>query len=173
MQFISSELVFEAMQREARCNLGDPMITALDIARGGDDEVVLATRRGLDGRHKPMYTLPGSEAKDSMQLASYVTTFLEREKPDAFVFDGVGVGGPVGDRIRQLGYATLEFKGSAKSPNKKYGNMRAYSYGKLRDWLESGGALPDDPELESQLTSVEYFHNRKDQFRQTKSILHE
>lgn len=162
MQFFNSELVHQAMHCEARCNLGDPLIMSLDIARGGDDNCVIAFRRGLDASSKKMRITPGSEAKDSMQYAAVVVDCLTKEKPDAFFFDGVGVGGPVGDRVRQLGFKPIEVKGSEASPDPAYGNMRTYMYAKLRDWLEAGGALPDDPELEMELTAIEFTHNKSD-----------
>jgi len=165
MQFISSSVIHDAMHVEARSNIGDPLIMTLDIARGGDDECVIAFKRGLDGRAIEMTRIPGTESRDSMKLATLTVGKLEHHKPDAFFFDGVGVGGPVGDRIKQLGFHPMEVKGSNSSPDPKYGNMRAYMYSKLRDWLEAGGAIPDDPELEEQLTSIEYFHDKNDKIK--------
>lgn len=163
MQFFPSDLIARSMKIESRCNLGDPQIMTLDIARGGDDECVITFRRGLDGRWKPMRTIPGSEVRDSMRLVSIVVDELNRNKPDAFFFDGVGVGGPVGDRVKQLGYNVMEVTASLPSPDPKYANMRAYMYIKMREWMEAGGALPDDPVLEAQLTSIEFTHNKRDQ----------
>lgn len=163
MQFIPSDLVFEAQQRESKSMLGDPLIMTLDIARGGEDNCVIRYRRGLDGRALPTKKIPGTEARDSMRLVSVVVEELNTNKPDAFFYDGTGVGGPVGDRIRQLGYKVFEVQFGAASPDPKYANMRAYMYAKLKEWLQNGGAIEDDPTLETDLTSVEYAHNKKDQ----------
>lgn len=163
LQLFSTDLVAEAMRREARSTLMDPLIMALDVARGGDDNCVIRFRRGLDARTIPPITIPGSEVKDSMRLVSKVVQVLEEKKPDAFFYDGTGVGGPVGDRVRQLGYAVMEVQFGSASPDPKQGNFRAYMYQKALDWLNAGGALDSHNELETDLTSITYFHNKKDQ----------
>lgn len=163
LQFIPSDLVAAAMKREGRCNIGDPLLMMLDIARGGDDNCVFRFRQGLDAKRFKPIRIPGSEARDSMRLVSKAVELLNEYKPDAFFYDGTGVGGPVGDRIRQLGYNVIEVQFGSASPDPRYLNLRAYMYAKMRDWLEAGGAIDADPILESDLTSVEYAHNKKDQ----------
>ena len=162
LQFIPTDLVTQAMEREARCNVTDPLVLALDVARGGDDNCVFRFRRGLDARTLPPIRIPGSQVKDSMRLVSVAIDLLERHKPDAFFFDGTGVGGPVGDRIRQLGYPVFEVQFGAASPDPRYANMRAYIWARMREWLENGGAIHQDPILEQDLIGVEYSHNKKD-----------
>lgn len=166
-QLIGSDLVEAAQKREARSNLDDPLIMMLDIARGGDDFCVLRFRRGLnakggDGIPKPI-RIPGSEVRDSMKLVSIVVDAFETHKPDAFFFDGTGVGGPVGDRVRQLGYPVFEVQFGAGSPDPRYANMRSYIWHKMKEWLQNGGAIDKSEYLESDLTAVTYFHNKKDE----------
>jgi hypothetical protein len=163
MQLISSELVHQAATREARYNIGDPLIMTLDIARGGDDNCVFRFRRGLDARSIPAVSIPGSEVRDSMRLVAKAVELAEEHKPDVFFYDATGVGGPVGDRIAQLGYEVVEVQFGSASPDPRYANMRAYMYMKAKDWLSAGGAIDSDPTLETDLTSVEYTHNKKDQ----------
>lgn len=162
MQFIPSDLVALAMKREARSNLGDPLIMALDVARGGDDNCVFRFRRGLDARSIKPIRIPGSEVRDSMRLVSVALELLELHKPDAFIYDGTGVGGPVGDRIRQLGFIVLEVQFGAASPNPKQKNFRAYIWQKGKEWLQNGGAIDDCEILETDLTSPEFYHDTKD-----------
>jgi hypothetical protein len=40
-----------------------------------------------------------------------------------------------------------------------YANKRAEIWGAMRAWLKSGGAIPPNPELASQLTNVQYGFN--------------
>ena len=162
LQFIPSDLVAEAMKREPRSNYGDPLIMSLDIARGGDDNNVIRFRRGLDARTIPPIRIPGSETRDSMRLVSKVIDLIQEHKPDAFFFDGTGVGGPVGDRIKQLGYNVLEVQFGSASPDPRFANMRAYIWGKMREWLQAGGAIDDDLILEQDLTAPEATHNKRD-----------
>lgn len=162
MQLIPTDLVGEAMRREARSNLTDPLIMTLDIARGGDDNCVFRFRRGLDARTIPPVRIPGSEVKDSMRLVAKAIELLDFYKPHTFFYDGTGVGGPVGDRIQQLGYSVFEVQFGASSPDAKCANLRAYMYMRCKEWLQAGGAVDNDPILEQDLTSVEYTHDKKD-----------
>lgn len=162
MQFIPTDWVAQAMKREARSNTGDPLIMTMDVARGGDDFCVFAFRRGLDARTLKWVRVPGSEARDSMRLAAVAVTLAQRHKPDAFFFDGTGVGGPVGDRIHQLGYSVIEIQFGGSSPDPKYANMRAYMWGQMREALKGGVAIPDDPDLEAQLAGPQYQHDKHD-----------
>ena len=161
-QLIPRDLVRKSMEREARMNLGDPIVMSLDVARGGDDSSVFRWRRGLNGRVFPPVRLKGAECRDSMRLAALAVTLIEDTKPDAFFIDATGVGGPVGDRIRQLGYECTDVQFGGASPDKKYGNMRAYMWYRLLEWLQQGGALDDSSILEADLTAVEYKHDKKD-----------
>jgi hypothetical protein len=167
MQFIPSDLVEAAQKREARYLADDPLIMMLDIARGGDDNCVFRFRRGLNARAgdglPKVVRIPGSEVHDSMKLVSQAIELIEQHQPDYFVYDGTGVGGPVGDRIKQLGYNVHEVQFGKASPNPKYLNMRAYMYAKMKEWLQAGGAIDDDPVLETDLTNVQHDHNGKDQ----------
>ena len=162
MQFIPSSLVAEAMRRKGEWMRGDPLIMTFDVARGGDDNCVIRFRRGLDAKSIKPIRIPGSEVPDSMILCAKVVNLIEQYKPDAFFFDETGLGGPVGDRIKQLGYLVMGINFGGHSPDPHYANMRAYMYMMGREWLQRGGALPDDPQLEMDLTSVEYSHDRHD-----------
>ncbi len=88
---------------------------------------------------------------------------IDRHKPDAFMGDATGVGGPVLDRIRELGHSVFQVQFGASSPDPKQANMRAYIWQKTKEWLQAGGAIDTSPELEADLTGPEYTHNAKDQ----------
>jgi hypothetical protein len=163
LQLIPSDIVADAMRRPPRSNPNDPLIMTLDVARGGDDNCVFRFRRGLDGRSIKPVKIPGSEVKDSMRLVSKALDLLETHQPDAFFFDGTGVGGPVGDRISQLGFVVQEIQFGSKAPDPRCANMRSYMWVKMRDWLRAGGSIDEDPVLEMDLTGPEYHHNAKDQ----------
>ena len=46
-----------------------------------------------------------------------------------------------------------------------YFNSRAECWGKVRDWLHALAEIPDDPELEIDLTSVQYGFSSKQQIQ--------
>ena len=49
----------------------------------------------------------------------------------------------------------VNFGGHAIESN-RYANKRSEMWDKIREWLESGGAIPNEPELKSELSSPTY-----------------
>jgi hypothetical protein len=162
LQFIGSDVILAAQKREAQCLINDPLVMALDIARGGDDNCVFRFRRGLDARSIPAVRIPGSEVRDSMRLVSLTLDLLAKHKPSTFFGDGTGVGGPVLDRVRQLGFNVVEVQFGAHAPDGRYTNMRSYMWGRMKEWLMAGGAIDDSALLETDLAGVEYAHDKRD-----------
>lgn len=71
--------------------------------------------------------------------------------------DGGGVGGPIIDRLIQLGNKNfIEIQFGGRAPDEKhFANMRAFMWSKMRDWLTDRGAIdPKDRQLEIDLTGV-------------------
>jgi len=167
LQFIASDVVREAQRRAPSALPDDPLVCGLDVARGGSDTCVFAFRRGGDARSVPLVRIPGEQARDSMRLVTKATEILDKTydgRQVAMLFvDGTGIGGPIVDRIQQLGYGrrVLEVQFGATPPDMKYANMRAYMWGKLRDWLPRG-AIPASPSLEQDLTAPGYTHDKQD-----------
>lgn len=162
LQLIPSDLVFNAMHHEERCNLDDPVVMSLDVARGGSDKCVFRWRKGLNGRWKKKVTLEGSITRDSMRLVDKAVALLDETKPDAFFIDATGIGGPVGDRIRQLGYLCQDVQFGSKARDKKMANKRTEMYFDLLDAFRRGFTVHDDADTEMELTAVEYTHDRTD-----------
>jgi hypothetical protein len=162
LQFISSALVADAQKRDPLSTLYDPLVMSIDFARGGDDNTVIRMRRGMDARTIPPIKLTGSESRDSMRVVSVATHAIEKHNPDAIFVDATGIGGPIANRLRQLGYRVFEVHFGNKSPNPKYANMRSFCWGRMADWLQAGGAIDSDPVLEQDLTCIEFGHDNKD-----------
>lgn len=176
LQYIASDLVLGAQTRVVEPLEDDPLVCGLDVARGGGDDCVFWFRRGLDARSIAPIRLPGEKSRDSTVLISLASDVLEREfdsgdgrrrKISMLFVDGTGVGGPIADRLAQLGYGSrvMEVQFGAAAPeqtqSQKYANMRAYMWGKLRDWL-ARGAISDDARLAQELTCPGYTHDKSD-----------
>ncbi len=158
MQFISGEMVREAVKRKVEVPRGAPKIMGVDVARYGDDESVIARRHGR--RLEPLMTF---RELDTMQLAAEVGKMINTYRPDITFVDDVGVGAGVVDRLLQLGYNVIGVNGgtSPEASNKAvYTNKRAEMWGRMRDWLASG-EIPADVELMSQLVGPEYEYSNK------------
>lgn len=168
LQFIDSDRVRGAQTRAPVCLPDDPLVCALDMARGGGDDCVFRFRRGLDARSIPAKRVTGQESRDSMKLVAMAADILGKTfdgRPVATLFidaTGGSVGGPVADRLRQLGHRNVvDVQFGGESPDPTYANMRAYMWGKMRDWL-AVGAIDTSARLESDLTAPGYTHDKRD-----------
>lgn len=164
MQYFPTDLVEYAMRRPAAKVMPDePLICGIDYSRGGSDKCVIQFRRGKDARTETRYEIAGEKTRDSMKLAALVSTVLDRHRPD-YVFGDVGsMGGPINDRLRQLGYSVMDVGfGETAQDKDKYADRTSEMSYRCLEWLQQGGCLPYVPELEQDLTSREFTHDGND-----------
>lgn len=164
-QFIDAERIFAAQKREALSLPDDPLICGVDVARGGDDANVIRFRKGHDARSMPAQRIPGEQARDSMLLVSKLAEILSDKRPErkvAAMFVDSALGGPVVNRLKQLGYSNAhEITFGGQSPDIHQRNMRSYMWQKMKDWLLLG-AIDKSPELETDLGGIGYKHDNRD-----------
>lgn len=165
MQFMPSDIVYDAMRRGSGRYLGDdPLICGVDMARGGDDNCMIQFRRGYDAMSEKVYKIPGEKSRDSMKVVSLLTMIFDRHKPDTIFMDKGSMGGPIGDRLRQLGYNVVDVGFGENADDERIYKSRTAEMGaRLKQWLLEGGSIPDDDQLEKELTSRDFGHNDKDQ----------
>ena len=166
LQFIDLNRVVAAQKRTIALVGDEPLVVGLDVARGGDDNCVFYFRRGTDARTIPPIRIPGEQSRESMRLVSAAVEVLGRRyggRPVAQMFiDGTGVGGPIADRLRQLGHVNVtEVQFGSKSPDPKQANMRAYIWTRMKEWLDHG-AISTDPVLETDLIGPGFHHDAQD-----------
>lgn len=133
----------------------------VDVAHGGDNRTVIATRRGW--WYAPLVVLKGTETPDGQSVAGQVC--LHREDDCYVHIDAVGWGSSVVDILqhdpRVIG---VNFSSRTKNRDKSgrlgFTNVRAEAYWKFRELLEPGSgaelALPPDPELLGELCSMRW-----------------
>lgn len=102
---------------------------------------------------------------DNMRLAAIVAQYWDEHQADACFIDyGGGVG--VIDRLRQLGRNAIGVQfgaGAEATNNKKFANKRAEMWSSMRDWLRTlVVAIPNDPELKTELETPLFGHDRYD-----------
>lgn len=165
MQFIPSDAVWTSRGLGSGQYLGDdPLICGIDMARGGDDNCMIQFRRGFDAVSEKVYRIPGEKSRDSMKVVSLLVMILDRHKPDVTFIDKGSMGGPVADRMRQLGYDVIDVGFGDNAADVKHFKSRTAEMGsKCRQWILDGGSIPDDDQLELELISREFGHNDKDQ----------
>lgn len=172
-QFIDQDSVFGAQTRVGLDALPDePLVAGLDIARGGSDNCVIRFRRGPQAAEIAPIEIPAQESRDSMRVISIAVDLLGRDyrcadgqmrKVKMLFVDETGVGGPIVDRLNQLGYddRVMGVKFGNRSPDAKYDNMRAFIWAKMRDWLPRG-IIDKSSTLETDLTGPGYSHSKRD-----------
>lgn len=149
------DLVSAAAQRELTESdvYGMPIILALDVARFGDDDSVLTRRQGLWTAKQQRW-----HGLNTMELAARMAAEIRQWKPALVIIDGGAMGPGVIDRLRQLGFRNIveiNFEQRAMNPE-RYANARAEMYFLAKEYLQAGGAIPDDSELKTELTVTEY-----------------
>lgn len=160
-QFIPAGIVERAQKGNPYTHPSDEVIMGVDVARFGDDETVIAFRRGRDAAYETWLALP---KLDTMETAGRVAALIDRHRPDAVFVDETGVGAGVVDRLKSLQYTIIgvNFGSSPTGLTKvKTANKRAEMWQRMKEWLEQGGVrIPNDPSLEVELTGVEYKHDQ-------------
>jgi len=152
-QFISGDLVAAARNYKSTGHESLPKILSCDVARFGDDQTVIGLRQGR--KFEILGTYRGIPTD---KTADCIVDFIGMHTPDAIVVDGDGIGGGVIDQLRALGYKSprynlFEFHGGAEPQDgNMYFNKRSEVWGWMRDWLVAGAEIPNDPELDRQLT---------------------
>lgn len=141
---------------------GAEPVVAVDPARYGPDETVVAVRHG-----DVVSELVAWRRTDLMETVERVQAVLERVGVTAgdetsaqgvVVVDEVGLGAGVADRLRELGYNVSGFNGGRQArASGRFANSRAETYWKLRELLERGTvALPPDETLFDELVALQW-----------------
>lgn len=141
----------------------------VDVARFGDDRTVIFPRQGLQAFNPVIMR----NARTN-EIAARVVTAKDRWKSEFEFIDGTGGwGAGVVDSMIQAGRNPLEINFAGKATDSKYLNKRAEMWFNMAEWIKRGGALPNLPELQRELTAPTYtFTNgkltleRKDQIKE-------
>lgn len=136
-----------------------PKVMGVDVARFGDDRSVIMVRQGLYCSDPITY-----QGLDNMEFASRVIAAIKKWEPAA-VFIDIGNGSGVVDRLRQLGYDVTEVNFGSKASSPIYVNKRTEMWYDVKQWVESGGVIPNDQQLKQDLAAPTYKYNAKNQIQ--------
>lgn len=161
-QFIGSDIVDACRTYKAAGYESLPKVLGVDVARFGDDQTVFTIRQG-----RKVWPQERFRKNDTMWIADKVYELNYRNNFDAIFIDGVGVGGGVVDRLRQLGLdSIIDVNAGGKAhDDAKYFNKRAEMWGRLRDYIKDGAEIPDDNELAYDISAPEYGFTGKQQIQ--------
>ena len=160
VQFIGRDSVESAMERRPYCRDDDPLICGIDFARNGNCASVMYWRKGRDGKTFKPDIYP--EDPSSEHFVAKCAQRLRDMQPDLIYGDGVGVGGPIIDRLVGLGFDVQDVQSGGRSvePDRHF-NKRAEMWAKGKYWIRDGGALWSDDDFADELTTIELVPNAK------------
>lgn len=170
MEFFSSLDIEEAMAREPRSSIADPLALGVDVARYGKNSSVIYPRKGRDAVTIPRQKFNGL---GTVQLAEKVFEANFQYNADGIMVDGGGVGGGVVDglRAKQLHVYDVQFGSKDDTPHivfgsngERYANKRSGMYGAARAWLKTG-SIPNEPDFRKQFASIRYILNKRDEIQ--------
>tara|TARA_R110000822_G_scaffold59204_10_gene147820 strand:- start:1402 stop:2943 length:1542 start_codon:yes stop_codon:yes gene_type:complete len=153
--FISRGEVDDAVAREVTADPGSPLLMGVDPARMGQDKAVIWFRKGRDARSIP----PISYAKcGTQELASYCAEAIEKYHPDHVFVESDGIGGPVIEAMRAMGYRVIDVHVSKAAQDKqRYYLHRTEVWGRMKEWIPSA-CLPKHDDLITDLCGMRYAH---------------
>ncbi len=136
-----------------------PLELGVDPARFGDDESVIALRRG-----QRILELRAFQGLDGVQLAGRVLEAIREHlgPGEALPFvkvDSTGLGASCCDQLRQVHQRDLvlvEVNASSAATDDTCHRLRDQLWFGVTDWLKEGGELPPDDKLARDLVAPEY-----------------
>jgi hypothetical protein len=145
---------------------GPISMLGVDVARGGDDETVIARRRGT--AFDPLLVWPGKETPDGPSVATLVIQQMESPE-DPITVDGIGVGGSVVDQLAaidgiRITAAIASMRSDPTARDRRgmlsFKNDRAMWWWRFREALDPNHgdeiALPDDDALIEELCAPRF-----------------
>jgi len=151
-----------------------PLVAGLDVARFGDDESVLAVRRGH--RVVAIRVWRGLDGPDLANAVALEVGAMLRPGDGVVqvLIDGNGVGASAFDAMRRLpkerglqaSSVNVSTSPTATSPDEPaFLNLRAQLHFAARDWLREGGAIPDDDKLIQELLAPVFSFDGQNRLR--------
>ena len=132
-----------------------PVVLGVDVARFGDDKSIIYARQGL-----ATLEITKKHGIDLFQFSEVLMHKMTEHKPDATFIDSVGLGAGVVDMCRHKNYDVTGINVGSKPSNEgQFVNKRAEVWWRMREWLEAGGAIPEDPELRLELVTPLYSYD--------------
>lgn len=138
-----------------------PVVWGVDVARFGSDATALCKRQGK-AVTEPVRVW---NKRDTMEVVGIIKNEWDITSPvnrptDIFV-DSIGVGGGVGDRLREMGLPALDVNVSElpANPASKGDRLRDDLWLQVRDWMAGRDvSLPQDERLRTELVIPQIFY---------------
>lgn len=127
-------------------------VVAADIARFGDDEIVIDY--GMGNR---LVEQDCCGKQSLMETVGRIIHKRKQRKARMLVIDDVGMGGGVTDRLRELGENVMALNGGGISNDERFVNFKTEMWWYAREQFQSGNvSIINDPILIRQLSACKY-----------------
>ena len=153
--FISGELV-AAAARKGPADLipHGPILFGVDVARFGDDKSAISVRQGRVLLRQVVFG-----GADVVDVAGRVKDEMRGQVGEVgqIAVDTVGLGAGVADILRRdFDDLVVDVNSSLRMSDGQNYNLRARMWRDMREWLKSGASIPNDGELITDLTALQY-----------------
>ncbi len=155
-QFIPSDIVENARGKHLRPEEYNfaAVVIGVDRAWSGD-ETKIYLRQGL--MSKKLATFNKNE--DDFLVAGHLARYEDEYKADA-VFIDFGYGTGLFSAGKQMGREWILVNFGSSPIDNKYVNKRIEMWGLMKEWLGSGGSIPDEQDLVNDLISPEAYEKQ-------------
>lgn len=153
--WISGSLVTEAMAKgPADVQAIGPLQCGVDVARFGDDKSVITFRKG-----RVVFPQIVFGQCDVVDVAGRVKQAIRDfgEPISQIAVDTIGIGSGVADILRRdFRRQVVDVNSSIRLSDGQNYNLRARMWRDMREFLKNGASIPNEPELSTDLTALQY-----------------
>ena len=153
--FIPGELA-QAASRKGPADLMPygPVMMGIDVARFGDDKTVFTFRQG-----RVLLRQIKISGMDVVDVAGRAKDEVRAQLGDIaqIAVDTIGIGSGVADILRRdFGDMVVDVNSALRLGDGQNYNLRAKMWREMREWLKAGASIPNDNELVTDLTALQY-----------------
>jgi len=161
--YIPGDAVTECMNKgPADVRAVGPLQLGVDVARFGDDKSVITIRQG-----RVTYPQVVFGKADVVDVAGRVKDVVKdwggiysRQRGAGvaqIAVDTIGIGAGVADILRrEFGPVVVDVNSALRLSDGQNYNLRSRLWRDMREYIKSGASLPNDPELQTDLTALRY-----------------
>lgn len=133
-----------------------PIMIGIDVARFGNDKTAFASRQGRVLMRQDIH-----KKLDIVDVAGAAKQFVLGQQAlgrvGQIAVDSIGLGAGVADMLRRdFGDLVVDVNSSLRLDDGQSYNLRARMWRDMREWLKAGASIPNDGDLISDLTALQY-----------------
>lgn len=143
-----------------------PVLMGIDVARFGDDKTCFTFRQGRVLLRQVVFG--GMDVVDVAGRAKDEVRAMHGDVAQIAV-DTIGIGSGVADILRRdFGEMVVDVNSALRMGDGQNYNLRAKMWREMREWLKAGASIPNDPDLVTDLTALQYGYKGGDLLLESK-----